>query len=214
MSAKPLILAVDDEPDILQLIKRILEPVGYDVITLVGSSQAMNLVAEKNPDLVLLDIKMPGKSGLEVLQELRTSHADTAVIMATGVGDVTVAVGAMRKGASDYINKPFHVDELIISVERALERRKLILENRDYQLNLEEKVAEQTQLLELKVRELTGLNNLCVTYLNQGFEAAESYNRFASNIIKMAEEIKSLAKEAEARKVEVQSPDAEEEGNR
>ncbi len=176
---------------------------GYSAITASDGSQALGLVAERNPGLVLLDIKMPGKSGTEVLQELRTNHPDTTVIMVTAVADMDVAINAMREGAFDYLTKPFNMNELLISVKRALERRRLILENRDYQLNLEKRVAEQTQLLEQKVRELTALNNLFVTYLNQGFETAEIYGRLASGIIKMAEEIQMLAKEAEARKVEV-----------
>jgi len=229
MQTKPLILAVDDEPDICQLMKRILESAGYyEVITATNGNQALALVAERNPDLVLLDIKMPGKSGTEVFQELRGNHPDIGVIMATAVGDVNIAIDTLKEGSFDYLVKPFNVNELVISVAGALEKRRLILENRDYQLNLERKVAEQTQLLQQKVRELTALNNLFVTYLNQGFEAAETYGRLANGIIKAAgeiqatakeakahklaseiraaaEEIQALAKEAEARKVEVQA---------
>ena len=213
MSAKPLILAVDDEQDIIHLMKRVLERENYEVITASNGNQALELVAERNPDLVLLDIKMPGKSGTEVLEELRAKYPDTAVIMATAITDMSVAINAMRNGAYDYQSKPFNLEEIVISIERALERRRLILENRDYQLHLEEKVAEQTWLLEQKVRELTALNNLFVTYLNQGFEAAETHQHLAVQIIKAAEQIQALAKEAEARKVEIQTPPEKTEGS-
>lgn len=201
VETKPLILAVDDEPDICRLMQRVLEPAGYEVITATNGEQALKLVTERTPDLVLLDIKMPGKSGTEVFQELKVSHPDSSVIMATAVGDVNLAIDTLREGALDYLIKPFNVNELVVSVVGALEKRKLILENRDYQLNLERKVAEQTQLLQQKVRELTALNNLFVIYLNQGFEAAESYGRLASAIIQMSGEIHRLAKEGEAHKL-------------
>lgn len=193
------VLVVDDDGSIRELLQQMLKGAGYDVVTASDGNQALELVAAKNPALVLLDIKLPGKSGMEVLQELKTNHPDTAVIMATAVGDVNVAINALRKGAYDYLSKPFNVHELIISVARALERQRLIRQNRDYQLNLEQKVAEQTRVLEQKIRELTALNNLFASYLNQGFETAETYGHLASNIIKMAEEIKTMAKDAEAR---------------
>lgn len=203
--SKPLILAVDDEVDVLQLFQRVLEPAGYEVITASDGAQALALVSARNPDLMLLDIKLPKKSGMEVLEELRSSKLDTAIIMATGVGDVTTAIKAMRIGAFDYLTKPFSVEEILISVERALERRKLILENQDYRLNLEKKVAEQTQQLQQKVRELTALNNLFVTHLNQRYETEESYSRLANSVVKLLEEMQALAKEALAQKERMKS---------
>ena len=230
---KPLVMAVDDEQEERNFLKRVLEPAGYRVITASDGSQALALASEMNLGAVILDVRMPGKSGMEVLEEMREDHPDIAVIMVTGVSDVDIAIDAMRKGALDYLTKPYNVNELVMSVARALETRRLIMENRDYRLNLERKVAEQTQLLQQKVRELTALNNLFVTYLNQGFEAAGTYSRLASGIIKeakevqdhlnqgsdaneaigrlvsgiitAAEEIQTLAKESEARKVEVQA---------
>ncbi|MBI4180884.1 MAG: response regulator, partial [Chloroflexi bacterium] len=160
VETKALILAVDDEPDICRLMKRVLESAGYQVITTTDSNQVLELVAQRNPDLVLLDILMPGKSGMEVFQELKRSHPDVGVIMVTAVGDANVAIETLREGAYDYLLKPFNVNELVISVTGALEKRRLVLENRDYRLNLEKKVTEQTQILQQKIRELTGLNNL------------------------------------------------------
>jgi DNA-binding response OmpR family regulator len=94
-------------------------------------------------DLVIMDIKMPGMSGLEVLPKIITDHPDTCVIMLTAVSDVKTAVEAMKVGAFDYLTKPFNLDDLILRVERALERRRLVLENREYQRRLETKVQQQ-----------------------------------------------------------------------
>lgn len=210
MFRKPLILAVDDEPHIRQLMRRVLEPAGYEVITAVDSNQALNLVAEKNPDLVLLDIKMPGKSGLEVLSKIKTSYPDTAVIMVTVVDDIGTAISTIRQGASDYLNKPFNTDEIVLGVGKTLEKKRLILESREYQFRLEERINEQTRLLEQKKRELAALTNLFVTHLNQSFEAAETQTHLADNIIKAAEKIRTLAQQAEALRIEAQTSSTEE----
>ena len=94
-------------------------------------------------DLVLMDIKMPGLSGMEVLPRMITDHPDACVVMLTAVSDIETAVEAMKLGAYDYLTKPFNMDDLIVKVERALERRGLVLENREYQLRLEQKVERQ-----------------------------------------------------------------------
>lgn len=198
---KLLVLVIDDEPDICQLMQRILEMAGYEVITASDAAQALPLVAQRNPALALLDIKMPGKSGMDVFQELRTSYPDTGVIMSTAVSDINIAINILRDGALDYLVKPFNVNELVVSVAGALEKRRLVLENRDYRLNLERKVTEQTHLLEQKVRELTALNNLFVTYLNQGFDAAEVYGRLARSTIILSGEIQRLTNEPQAQKM-------------
>jgi FixJ family two-component response regulator len=97
----------------------------------------------KDFDLVLMDIKMPGLSGMEALPQIITNHPDTCVIMMTAVVDTETAVQAMKLGAYDYVTKPFDLDDLNMRVQKALERRKLVLENRDYQLRLEQKVHQQ-----------------------------------------------------------------------
>lgn len=192
IQSKPLILAVDDERGVTTLLQRALGLAGYEVITADNGSQALGLVEQRKPDLILLDIKMPGKSGIEVLQELRSGYPDIAVIIATAVADVDVAIKALTEGAYGYLNKPFNINELILVVERAIERRRLLLQNRDYQLNLENKVKEQSQALEQRVRELTALNTLFTKYLNQSFDAADKYVCLADGIVKASEEIRTI----------------------
>ncbi len=123
---KPLILAVDDEPNVLQLFRRVLEPAGYQVMTAADGDQCLQLVAEKAPELVLLDIKMPGKSGIEVLADLKKSYPGVTVIMASGIGDVKTAIEAIKTGAFDYLVKPFNMSEILLTVERALENKRLL----------------------------------------------------------------------------------------
>lgn len=193
--SKSLILAVDDEPHMLELMKRILEPTGYEVITASDGMQALALVAEKHPELVLLDIKMPGKLGTEVLQEVVRHHQDSAVIMVTAVGDIKSAVDAMKMGAFDYLMKPFDPDQMGICVQKALERRRLLLENRAYQ----DKLGKQ----------LSALNDLFQSHLNLRKEVEESYLRLFERIAKLARELESLRKEAESYSTWIQIPPAE-----
>jgi putative nucleotidyltransferase with HDIG domain len=98
--------------------------------------------------LILLDIKMPGKSGIELLPEIKEAYPDTAVIMVTAVNDIDVAVQCLKLGADDYICKPFNLDEVALAVQRALEKRRLQLELRQYQQFLEEKV--EGQMVEMR----------------------------------------------------------------
>ncbi len=103
---------------------------------------------------MLLDIKMPGMSGVEVLQQLITDHPDSCVVMATAVGDVQTAVEAMKLGAYDYITKPFNRGDLILKVRRAVEKRHLLVENERHRLELEERVAGQAEHLQQQFAEL------------------------------------------------------------
>jgi len=96
---------------------------------------------------VLTDIEMPGGSGLKLLERIKAHDPDLDVVMVTGVIDAKTAIGAIRDGASDYLTKPFNLDEVQIVVDRTLEKRRLLLENRAYQERLEELVAKRTEEL-------------------------------------------------------------------
>jgi putative nucleotidyltransferase with HDIG domain len=111
---------------------------------------------------------MPGKSGSEVLHEIKLTYPDTAVIMITAVADVQTAISLMRMGAHDYIIKPIELNVLSLSLDRALEKRELIIENRDYQLHLEQRVEDQTT----KIRQ-SFLNS--TTSLAYALEAKDKY---------------------------------------
>jgi len=138
------LLIVDDEDIIRRLLRLKLSNEGYQCEEADGAEQTMNTLATSPIALVILDIKMPGKSGIELLPEIKSGFPDTAVIMATAVTDVNVAIQCLKQGADDYICKPFNLDEVSLAVQRALEKRRLQLEVREYQQFLEERVEEQT----------------------------------------------------------------------
>ena len=112
------------------------------------------LSASDTFDLVLSDIVMPEMDGLKLLGELRMEDPDVPVIMVTAMHDISIALEAIRAGAYDYILKPFEKDQLHLSVRRALEHRRLVLENRTYQSDLEHLVAERTQQLSIALQDL------------------------------------------------------------
>ncbi|MEE8471269.1 MAG: response regulator, partial [Dehalococcoidia bacterium] len=141
--AKGTVLVVDDEESIRGIVSRRLEAEGYSCVTAADGKGALWESFMHDFDLVLTDIKMPGMSGLEVLSQITNDHPDTGVIMITGLAETQTAVEAMKLGAYDYVTKPFNLDDLVMRVERALERRRLLLENKDYQLQLEQKVERQ-----------------------------------------------------------------------
>ena len=140
-------LVVDDDPPVLAVVTELLREEGYVVDSATGASDALTRVASEEPALVLTDMKMPGRDGLWLLDSLRQSHPDIEVVMMTGYGQVDTAVHALRCGAADYLTKPIRGAQLYASVERALERRRLLLENRAYQRDLERLVADKTHAL-------------------------------------------------------------------
>jgi putative nucleotidyltransferase with HDIG domain len=143
-SQREILLIVDDEAAIRRLLRRKLSGEGYQCEEADTAEQILNTLETSPIALVILDIKMPGKSGIELLPEIKSGYPDTAVIMATAVNEVNVAVQCLKQGADDYICKPFNLEELSLSVQKALEKRRLQLEIREYQQYLEEKIEEQT----------------------------------------------------------------------
>lgn len=149
------ILAVDDEAMLAVLVSRWLSSEGHRCETASTAKEAL-AVLEKEPfDLLVLDIEMPGMSGLELLAEVGKRFPEMAVIMATGVDDRTIAIRCLRLGAFGYVIKPLDEDELVINVVNALERRRLMLESRDYQRRLEEEVRRQTEGIRRREEEIS-----------------------------------------------------------
>ena len=125
MQERPTILCADDDPTILAVSRYILEASGYLVITAEDGAEAVDLARSKSIDLALLDIKMPGMSGIEVLEVLKADDADFYAIMVTSVEDIGITLDAMGKGACDYIGKPIDARQLLSSVKQALELRRV-----------------------------------------------------------------------------------------
>ncbi|MFZ5877472.1 MAG: HD domain-containing phosphohydrolase [Nitrospirota bacterium] len=139
------LLIVDDDPNIRELLAAKLTHLGYLCRTADGADHALSILEREPIHLVLSDIMMPGLSGIDLLKRLVQCYPETAVVMLTAAADTQMAVQAMKLGAYDYITKPFHLEELAVHVEKALERRQLLVENRAYHRSLEERVAEQTR---------------------------------------------------------------------
>ena len=141
------ILIVDDEASIRRLVSMKLSGEGYECQEAGSAEQALVALTREPVSLVLLDVKMPGKSGMELLPEIKARFPDTAVVMATATTDVSIAIECMKQGAYDYITKPFDLEDISYSVHRALEKRWLELENKAYQEHLKDKVAEQAGVI-------------------------------------------------------------------
>lgn len=108
----PKILVVDDEPGIINLLREFLRKKNYEVITASGGAEALQKVETDAPDLIILDVRMPGMSGLEVLKEIMRVKKDISVVMATAVTDEEIGRAALQMGAFDYVIKPFDLEQL------------------------------------------------------------------------------------------------------
>jgi len=145
---KKKVLVVDDELSVREILSEGLTVFGFDSVVASGAAEALEIVRKGEIDLVLTDIEMPGETGMELLASVKKFDRNLDVVMVTGVIDTHTAIAAIREGASDYLTKPFNLDEVQIVVERTLEKRRLIDENRAYQEHLEELVEQRTQQLQ------------------------------------------------------------------
>jgi len=149
------ILIVDDDFHVRELISRWLDDEGYECNTAADAEEACRLLSTDSFSMMVSDIKMPGKSGIDLLEEVKDRYPDMAVIMVTSVDDRAMAIHTLQTGAYGYIVKPFGEDEVIINVANPLERRRLVLESRQYESRLEEQVREQTEEIRLSREEIT-----------------------------------------------------------
>jgi putative two-component system response regulator len=149
-SAKPQVncLVVDDEPRLRQVLVHLMTTEGFNCFEAANGVDALDILSREKIPLVMSDMRMPRMDGIELLHTVRKRWPDTAIVMITAVSDVDVAVSCLASGAMDYLTKPFHLEEVRARVAQALEKRRLILENRSYQHNLEERVKAQGRRLE------------------------------------------------------------------
>ncbi len=126
----PTILAVDDEATILQSLSGILSDEGFEVLTASNGYEALKIIEQESPDLVLLDIWMPGIDGIETLQEIKRTNPFLQVIIISGHGTIETAVKATKLGAYDFIEKPLSIEKVIVTINNALHFRQLEEENR------------------------------------------------------------------------------------
>jgi len=140
-----LILIVDDDPTIVGVLSEALKFKGYTTRTATDSLEAIHIFEEEGEfDVVITDLRMPKLSGTELLEKIKQKDPNCEVIVLTGFGSSDSAIEALQKGAHDYIKKPPNLDELYISVEKAIEKKKLTLQNIQYQMDLESLVEERS----------------------------------------------------------------------
>ena len=133
------ILIVDDDPDIVAVLAELLGKDGYQVTSSATGAAAVALGREERFDVILADIRLPDMDGMAVLRSFQGSSPHSAVILMTAFGTVEVAIQAIKAGAYDYVPKPFKLDEVRIAVQRALERKRLLQENRRFRQELQGK---------------------------------------------------------------------------
>jgi len=126
----PSLLIVDDEPSILQSLSGLLSDEGFEVTTAANGYEALKIIDTESPDLVLLDIWMPGIDGIETLKEIKKENPNIQVIIITGHGTIETAVRATKLGAFDLIEKPLSIDKIIVAINNALNFRRLEEENK------------------------------------------------------------------------------------
>ena len=121
---------------------------GFDCLEAANGAEALGVLERETVTLVLTDLRMPRMDGIELLRNVRARYPDVAVVLITAVADVDVAVSCLAIGAMDYLTKPFHLEEVRARVTQALDKRRLVIENREYRAHLEDRVAEQARRLE------------------------------------------------------------------
>jgi len=141
-------LVVDDEPRLRRVLVRLLEGDGFVCREAGSGVEALEALERQPVPLMLSDVRMPLMDGVTLLREVTQRWPDTAVVMVTAVADVDSAVNCLQLGALDYVAKPFHLDEVRARVTQALDKRRLLLENKNYHRQLEERVEVQARRLE------------------------------------------------------------------
>ena len=167
------ILIADDEEMIRELINITLTKEGFTCFQAASAEEGLEIINKHKLDLALLDIMMPGRSGIELLKDIKQVTPDTTVLMITAMNDMDTALSCIHLGAEDYITKPFNLDRVLLTVKNTLEKRRLILENREYQADLEQKVREQTEVIRSVMGEINMAYEHTLAALIRALDARE-----------------------------------------
>ncbi|MFW6289059.1 MAG: HD domain-containing phosphohydrolase [Spirochaetota bacterium] len=191
-AADVTIAIVEDDRAIRSLETKILGSLGFRVVAVHSAEAAQGVLKAMHVDLVLLDISLPGRSGVEFLETVVHDYPDTATIMVSGIEAVAVATKTLRLGAYDYVTKPFAPEELEVCVKRVLGRRRLERENRAYQENLERLVSERTRALEQALREINDTYDQTIAALGAALDLRDTDTnnhcvRVAAYAVRLAE---------------------------
>ena len=163
-------IVVDDEPRLRRVLTRLLETDGFTCREAGTGVEALKLMDEEPATLIISDLRMPEMDGVTLLNAVQKRFPGTAMIMVTAVAEVESAVACLQQGALDYVAKPFHLDEVRSRVRMAMEKRSLIIENREYHQHLEDRVQAQARRIEELM--LSGVHSLV-----EALEAKDAYTR-------------------------------------
>ncbi len=148
------ILVVDDEAHVRSMIAATLERKGHEVMLASGGREALDALEQNSFELILTDIVMQDGNGLALLEQIHAENPNLPIIMVTAIHDISVAIDSMRRGAYDYVLKPFEREHLVATVQRAIEHRKALQETHTYQQNLEQVVRARTEMLRQAMEDL------------------------------------------------------------
>jgi len=165
------LLIVDDDSTVLELIGTKLTSQGYSCMMAESAEVALSMLQKEAFDVVVTDLHLPGIDGFTLTEVLKTKHPTVGIIVITGMTDVDSAVRAMKAGADDYITKPFNLDHMVISVERTLEKRNLIIENKNYQQFLEQRIRDATREQQRTLTELKEAKDHLENFIESSVDA-------------------------------------------
>ena len=168
------ILVVDDENHVRSMIGATLERHGYDVQLASSGREALEVLAQNAFDLVLTDIVMQDGNGIMLLDRIRGKQPNIPVVMVTAIHDISVAIDSMRRGAYDYLLKPFEREHLIATVVRALEHRQALEKSHSYQQNLEQVVRARTEMLRQAMEDLEHSYDITLEALGDALDLKDS----------------------------------------
>jgi response regulator RpfG family c-di-GMP phosphodiesterase len=174
------ILLVDDSPEVIQLLSDFLMPYGCEVFSASTGKEATRLLAEEAVEIVVLDVKLPDTDGLTLLDGIRLQDPTIAVVMITGYNDPDLIIEAMKKGASDFLMKPFSIDKLLLVMMKVRKQRELLVEKNSMLSDLEDKkkIEVLNRQLQTKIAELTKMYHISSKF--------NSFNIFEDIYVKTA----------------------------
>ena len=168
------ILVVDDEAPVRSMIGATLERQGFDVELAVSGSQAVEMLAQASFDLILTDIVMQDGNGIALLERIHSEQPNLPVVMVSAIHDISVAIDSMRRGAYDYLLKPFEREHLVATVQRALDHRQALQESHNYQQNLEQVVRARTEMLRQAMEDLEHSYDVTLEALGDALDLKDS----------------------------------------
>jgi putative two-component system response regulator len=187
------ILVIDDDQYILKSISSLLGQYGHEVVTSSDSHEALDIIKGNQIDTILTDVRMPGMSGIELLDQIQKLASEVPVILMTAYADVDTAVNAFKKGAYDFILKPYRSLHLVHSVDKAVNYRRLLQMEREYKRSLEEMVRKRTDEL---VKALAMVNELSKEVVERLTSVAEyKDSETGAHLVRMSLYTKKVAEE-------------------